>query len=63
MFTTFFSHDSISVKDQMPAPNDGLVPAGFTLWCDGEKWDLLYGVSKGKDLDEKQQRLPKNETM
>lgn len=38
----------------MPAANDGLVPGGFTVWCDGRRWDLLYGVSKGKDLDEQE---------
>lgn len=47
----------------MPVPNDGLVPGGFTFWCDGGKWDLLYGISRGKDLDEQEAKAAKNETM
>ncbi|XP_010114723.1 PREDICTED: serine/threonine-protein phosphatase 2A 55 kDa regulatory subunit B gamma isoform-like, partial [Chlamydotis macqueenii] len=43
----------------MPAPNDGLVPGGFTLWCDGGKWGLLYGIRREKDLDEQEAKAPK----
>lgn len=62
-FVCFLTHDSIFIKDQMPVPNDGLVPGGFTFWCDGGKWDLLYGISRGKDLDEQEAKAAKNETM
>lgn len=59
----FFPHDSIFTKDQLPAPNDGFIPGGFTLWCDGGKWDLLHGIIREKELDDKKERLPKNENM
>lgn len=55
----FFPHDSIFTKDRMPAPNDGFIPRGFTLWCDSGKWDLLHVIIRGKELDEQVEKTAK----
>lgn len=43
----------------MPAPNDGFIPRGFTLWCDSGKWDLLHVIIRGKELDEQVEKTAK----